>query len=198
MRLYQVRSIAALLLAAPLWASAQVGVSASFVSNYRVRGITLSDDAPAAQLAINVDSDSGLYAGAMASQARLRYTAVDALTLAYAGYARRLDDNWSWEAGISQSSFHHGSNYNYREVFAGISTERLSLRYAQSPRYFGVGEATGYAEINGSFPLTGQVDLVGHAGYLRSLGGREGRYYTVQPRSDTHHNLKRSGPETAP
>ena len=183
---------AALLPAMPLLASAQVGVSATYVSDYRVRGITVSDNGPAPQLAVNADSDTGFFAGAMLSRARLRYTATDALALAYAGYARRIDDSWSWEAGISESSFHRASLYNYRELFAGISTQRLSLRYAQSPRYFGAGESTGYAEINGSYPLTGQLDLVGHAGYLRSLGGREERYYTVHSRSDVRFGVAAS------
>ena len=50
--------------------SAQISGTASLVSNYRFRGISLSENKPAAQLGLTYDDVQGWYAGAFASTAR--------------------------------------------------------------------------------------------------------------------------------
>ena len=51
-------------------AAAQVGVSASLLTDYLYRGVSLSDGRPAASLTLSYDHPSGAYGGLTASSAR--------------------------------------------------------------------------------------------------------------------------------
>ena len=53
-------------------ACAQVSGSVTLVSDYRYRGISLSDGRPTAQLSVAYDRPDGWYMGAFASRVRLR------------------------------------------------------------------------------------------------------------------------------
>ena len=68
---------------------AQTSGSATIVSDYRYRGVSLSEGHSAAQITLGYDSPSGWYAGGFASSARLDYVNAEQL-IAYAGYTRRL------------------------------------------------------------------------------------------------------------
>lgn len=160
------RMFALVLALASGWASAQATYSASLTSDYRYRGLSLSEGQAAAGVAVNIDTLSGLYAGASLVRARFIYTPVDLQMMAYAGYARRIGTNLSWDAGITETRYSGARRYNYRELHAGISGERYSARVYMSPHYFGIGTRSVYAEVNGSHPLTGNLDLVGHVGQL--------------------------------
>ncbi len=155
-----------LLLAAPLFAQAQISASVSAMSDYRYRGISLSGGQAAYSVAANFDTAWGGYAGASLATARMRYTRVDAQAMVYAGYARRLGESASWDAGVSDTRYHGSSRYNYRELYLGVSGPRLNARIYTAAHYFGVGRRSVYAEVNGSHPLSDSVDLVGHVGYL--------------------------------
>ncbi len=149
-------------------AQAQLSGSVALASDYRFRGLSLSDEQLTPQLALNYDTDSGWYGGTMLARARLRDTRVDALAVSYAGYAGRITSDLSWEGGYAQTALHRGGHYNYGELFAGLAMQRLGARLYYSPRYFGVGGRSLYAEVNASVALASQVDLVGRIGYLRS------------------------------
>jgi len=83
---------------------AQVSGSASLLSDYRYRGVSLSRNRPAAQLAVAYDDASGWYGGAFASTVQLVYPATRELqVVSFAGYARRLPSGLSWEAGADYS-----------------------------------------------------------------------------------------------
>ncbi len=163
-------------------AQAQTSFTAGVVSDYRYRGMSLSEETPAAQLALNYDDPSGAFAGVSLSQASLPFTEASALAVSYAGFARPIGKTLSWEAGVSQSAFRNAAHYNYHEVFAGLSVERLSARLYLSQRYLGVGGRSAYAEVNGSHPLTDVLDLVGHLGYLRA--GAQGWQAAPPARAD--------------
>ena len=171
------------LLAAPSICMAQASYSASLTSDYRYRGISLSDNAPSAQLGANLDSAAGAYGGLSVARVRLRYTEASALAVAYAGWARRFGDALAWDAGISAYRYRGAGKYDYREFYAGLNGERSGLRLSLAPHYFGVGGRTAYVEVNSSRALTGQVDLVGHAGYLHEVGAAGARY-PMAPRFD--------------
>jgi uncharacterized protein (TIGR02001 family) len=157
----------ALLLAAG-GAAAQTSGSVTLLSDYRFRGLSLSDDAPSAQLGLNYDSPQGWYAGAQAAGANLRERGMVQLT-AYGGLARRLASGWSWEAGASASGFTRSHDSDYTEWYAGLASERLGLRLYFSPRYFGRDLRTAYGEANGFYPVSDNVKLVLHGGALRYL-----------------------------
>lgn len=172
--------LALLLAAAPAAVLAQTSFRVGLVSDYRYRGISLSDSGPAAQIAVNHDTAAGFYFGAALSGARLDHTDANAQAVAYAGYAQRLGTVLSWEAGLTATAFNRASAYDYQEVFAGIGMERLGARLYFSPHYAGVGGRTVYAELNGSYPLSDKVELVGHAGYLHPMASA-GRWQYVPP-----------------
>src|SRR5581483_6543323 len=100
--------------------------SATFVSDYRFRGASLSDDHPAAQLAFDYDwAASGWYAGGLMSNVRL--DARDAVqALVDAGYAHRLSADLSWEAGMRYSRFSGRESYAYAEAYAGFAYRQLA------------------------------------------------------------------------
>lgn len=159
-------AIAVALGAACAGAAAQTSFSASLMSDYRYRGVSLSGERPAASLSANADFASGLYGGFALANARMRYTQVRAQAVTYAGFARRAGDRLSWDVGAADIRYAGGAKYNYQEVYAGVSAERIAARVSLAPHYFGVGRRGVYTELNGSMPLGGKMDLFGHAGYL--------------------------------
>lgn len=160
--------LASLLACACGAACAQASYSAALMSDYRYRGVSLSGERPSASLSANIDLASGVYAGVSVARARMRYTAVRSQLVTYAGYARSVGDNLAFDAGVVDTRYGGGSWYNYQEVYAGLSAERLAVRMSVSPHYAGVGRRSVYAEIDGSHPLGDRVDLFAHAGLLRS------------------------------
>lgn len=154
-------------------AMAQISGNASLVSDYRYRGVSLSQGKPEAQIELDYDSPSGWYAGALASGAK--FESADAKQLvAYGGYVGRLSAGVNWEAGASSASFAGASSYNYTEAFAGLMSETYSGRIYFSPNYFDQKTRTVYAEINAAYLLGENLHLLAHGGFLYPLsdGGR--------------------------
>ena len=153
--------------------SAQISGTATLVSNYRVRGISLSENKPAAQLGIALDAADGWYAGAFASTVEFAISPGRELqTVPFIGYAWRAADGLSWEAGTDYSFFTgKARNYDYPEVYFGVASENLSGRLYYSSHYFGQNAGAIYAEANGTHSLLDRVRLLAHLGILRSTGG---------------------------
>jgi uncharacterized protein (TIGR02001 family) len=151
---------------------AQVSGSATLVSDYRVRGVTLSAGRPAAQLDLGYDDASGLYAGAFASSVQFyEHSQHQAQLTGYSGFAQRLPHGWSADGGAAYTTFSGGEGYNYLELHAGITRKDVSARLYFSPNYFGQNVQTLYAELNGSYPLAERFRLIGHAGVLQVIAG---------------------------
>jgi uncharacterized protein (TIGR02001 family) len=156
---------------------AQVSGSATLVSDYRFRGVSLSDEKPAAQLSVAYDHASGWYAGGFASTVQLSDQSDRHLqVLAYAGYARRLGPAWSVEMGTGYYAFSGAGGYDYPEVFCGAASGSWNGRIHYSPNYFALGSHALYAELNGMQPLADHLHLLGHLGLLRSAG-RSAEHY---------------------
>ena len=150
---------------------AQVSGSASLLSDYRYRGVSLSHNRPAAQLAVAYDDASGWYGGAFASTVQLVYPATRELqVVSFAGYARRLPSGLSWEAGADYSVVTGAQSYSYPEVYLGIASGNVSARLYYAPRYFGQGSDVIYGEINASQQLVDRIRLLAHGGVLRNNG----------------------------
>lgn len=154
---------------APLAGHAQVGVSASLLSEYSVRGVSLSRGHPSPQLRLDIDGSGGWYGGALLARVALADSPASLQLLAYGGYARTLAPGLSWDAGALAATFRHGAEYRYHEFYAGLARDRIAARVWFSPSYYGSGK-TVYAELNASWPLGAGVTLSGHAGALRPLG----------------------------
>lgn len=162
------RSLALLILLHAGGAHAQLSTTASIVSDYRARGVSLSDGKVAPQLTLNYDHPDGWYLGGFASRVNLRGVEDTSQLITYAGYAHLLSPGVSWEAGASKSFFQRGAKYEYAESFVGLATESLSGRLSYAPHYFGKKDGTFYAEVNGNTPLNDSLRLVAHVGLQRS------------------------------
>ena len=166
--------VALLLALAAANVSAQVSGTASLVSNYRFRGITLSENNPAAQLGVVYDDAQGWYAGAFASTVEFATSSgVELQAVPFLGYTWRNDAGVSWEAGTDYSAFSGSAqDHNYPELYVGMAAEHVSARLYYSSRYFGQNTATLYGEINASEPLIDRVRLIAHIGVLQSTHGK--------------------------
>jgi uncharacterized protein (TIGR02001 family) len=152
--------------------SAQISGSVALVSDYRYRGVSLSHNNPAAQVAVTLDDASGWYAGAFASSVQLGNPSSRELqAIAFFGYARQAPSGWSWDVGADYSAITGSGGYNYPEVYLGVAFENVSARVYFAPRYFGQDANVIYGELNGAQPLHDRVRLLAHVGILRSNGG---------------------------
>ena len=155
-------------------AAAQVSGDASVLSDYRFRGVSLSQGDPAAQVDINFDAAAGWFAGLFASTIKLAfYPAVNREVLPYAGYAYRLGPDLSVEAGASYADFSSGNEFDYVEAHAGITTRLVNLRLAYAPRYFGQDRAATYLELNSGTEIAAGWRVFGHAGVLAERSRRQ-------------------------
>lgn len=150
-------------------ARAQLGASAALLSDYSVRGMSLSRGRPAPQLRLDYDARGGWYAGALGSRVALADSDARLQLLAYGGYAHQLPGGSSWEAGALASTFAGDMHYRYHEFYAGLTRDGLGGRLYYSPAYYGEGK-TLYFELNGAWPLPGRLTLSGHVGLLHPLG----------------------------
>jgi uncharacterized protein (TIGR02001 family) len=163
---------------------AQISGSASMVSDYVFRGVSLSDGDPEPQIHLGYDHPSGWYAGAFASRVKL-HDHGDEQLITYAGYTRQLQSGLSWEAGATNSAFLQTARYNYAEIFAGLASDNLSGKIYYSPNYYGENVRTAYAEINGTYEVRSHVHLLGHVGFLRVLSSTGGLAPPLTRRFDT-------------
>jgi uncharacterized protein (TIGR02001 family) len=165
-------------------AHAQTSGSVTLVSDYRFRGMSLSNGHPALQLNLEYDSARDWYAGVFASPVILRDEARRPQLIAYAGYAHRLMEGISWEAGAVRAQFAGLADYNYTEFYTGLSSDNASGRIYASPDYYHQGYRSIYAEFNGTYPIRPWLQLIGHAGYLCVSGGDPARSFSMANRWD--------------
>lgn len=150
-------------------AQAQLNGSAGLLSNYLYRGISFSDDKPAARLALNYDGTAGWFAGGQVVTGQLvGEPHRSAQWSGYAGYAQRLPSGLSWEVGVTAYAFPNNSSWSFREVYVGLAGSKLSGRLHYSPDYLGFGERTLYGELNGGAMLAQRLQAFWHGGYLYS------------------------------
>jgi uncharacterized protein (TIGR02001 family) len=150
-------------------ASAQFSGSVAVVSDYRYRGVSLSDERPAAQLGLVYDGAEGWYAGTFVSTVDLGfYHSRGVQAIGFAGYASRLPSGLSLEAGADYAIVTATPRYEYSEVYAGFAYRNVSGRLYFSPHYFGQDAAAVYAELDFSQPLVDNLRLFAHLGVLSS------------------------------
>lgn len=160
-----------LLITAETCAETTVSGSLSLLSEYRYRGLALSDGGAAAQLNLNLDHDCGWYGGGFATNSSIANLKGVQL-IGYAGYAQRLRNGASWETGCTRTSYSQWHSYDYGECYVGGAYERLSARLYYAPNYLGRAR-TMYGELNGFYPLHERVSLIAHAGWLHTLSGAQ-------------------------
>ncbi|MEP7056787.1 MAG: TorF family putative porin [Caldimonas sp.] len=146
-------------------AHAQLGASVIAASDYRVRGISMSDDRPVLGLSINYDGRDDGYAG-LAATAALSGNPSYAQLVAYAGHVFDANGAPRKEIGITATHFAGHADYDFAEAYAGLLWDRWTLRAYVAPDYFGRGVRAEYLEATGSVPLTPRWRLFGRGGAL--------------------------------
>jgi len=146
---------------------AQVSGSVSVVTNYRYRGVSLSQNDPAAQAALVYDAAQGFYAGVFASTVRIGTpTSNEVQGIVFAGYAATTSFGATFEAGAVYSGFTGTTSYAYPELLVGATYDKISARLHYSPNYYGRGSQAVYGEIDAAHRLFDHVQVVAHAGAL--------------------------------
>ena len=149
----------------------QLSGSVSAVSDYRYRGVSLTDNDPAGQGTINFDDPSGLYVGTFLSNVRFAYASgSEAQVLSFAGYVWQLPSGVSGEVGADYALFTRTHDYDHPEVYWGFASGVWSGRLYYAPRYFGGGNAI-YGELNAAQPLSDRFRIIAHGGVLLSKSG---------------------------
>jgi uncharacterized protein (TIGR02001 family) len=166
--------------AAPAWA--QVSGQIAVTSDYRWRGVSLTDGGPALQSSLSYDHSSGLFAGLFASNVELRPGDGGLGVQAFGGYARRWRDDSAWDVGVVGYVYprtDQGTTYNYLEAFAGATVDQFGVRLYISDSYYGSGNRSAYIEGSYTVPLTGWLALGVHVGVLQQWTTGSSRYARV-------------------
>ncbi len=166
--------LAALGLAPP--AQAQLSGSLALTSDYRLRGVSLTERRPALSLGAAYDHPSGAYAGGSVIVADTGGGDVKRLgDIEYIGIAKHHADGLSWDVGASNTNVKIQVNQRYpvryNEVYAGVARNDLSLRVSYSPNYLHSGVDTLYADLSGVYRPAENWRLVAHVGLLKRLDG---------------------------
>jgi uncharacterized protein (TIGR02001 family) len=162
---------AALLVLVCVGVSAQTGGSIALLSDYRYRGVSLSDDRPTLRLSVVHDAESGWYAGGSLAGVSLEPSGRQLQVLGYLGLTGKFAQGLGWDAGATAIHFSADSRFDFLEVFTGVHAERWNLRLHYAPDYFGSGARTAYVELNGGLPLSRFVRATAHVGGLARLAG---------------------------
>jgi uncharacterized protein (TIGR02001 family) len=158
-----------LLLLAAATASAQVSGGLSALSDYRFRGISLSDRRPALQGWLTYDHPSGLYAGALLSTVHIYAASSEVAGNLYGGYAYAISPRAALDVAVARYFYPESTvigSYDFTELSVGAALDRVRTRLSVSNDYFGSGSRTAYLEVEGTLPLTEKLSLIGHAGGL--------------------------------
>jgi len=155
-------------------AHAQLGATIAVESDYRYRGVSLSDSRPRERLTLNYDAPRDWYAGASLTRATLAFLDTYVQATGYAGWVTRAENGRSFELGVQATHFAGVSGYDFAELYAGVLAERWSARAYLSPDYYGRHVRAGYAELDAHRPFGASARVFAHAGVLVPLGGGEG------------------------
>lgn len=158
-------------------ADAQAGALVSVYSDYRFRGVSLSDRRPVGIVDLSYDLPNGLY---VALSGRLVATGNEGVKplgfAANAGYAKRLSPGVAADIGIVHTGYSHYSGLDagrsYTEIYAGLSGKLIGARLSVSPDYLGIARWTTYGEIDGHLDLSPKTAIEADIGALMGLGNR--------------------------
>lgn len=202
-------ALAAMILACASWqeAAAQASFTVGADSDYRLRGISLSNEKAVARAGLAYDHETGAYAGAVAVVGT-DYSKDPALLggTVYAGYARKIAAGVTADAGLTATrittdleaprpppnpyaNVYTPAPYSvryradYAEAYAGLSRGDVSAYVYLSPNYLSPGQATAYVEVNAAAHLANRLRVFGHAGLLAPLDNTGP--YGLRSRADT-------------
>jgi uncharacterized protein (TIGR02001 family) len=149
---------------------AQLAGNVAVDSDYRFRGVSLSNSKPTLRLSINYDSPNSWYSGASLARAESEQGESYAQTVVYGGYTAHMNQGKSVEVGATFSHFIGDSPDDYGEAYVALLAERWNVRIFYAPDYFGRDLRTVYAEVNAYTTLNFNMRIFGHLGALAASG----------------------------
>jgi len=155
-------------------AYAQLGGTLALDSDYRFRGSSFSDGKPSLRAGVTYDDPDGWYAGGALARVSLAAERKEGQALLYLGQTLHSTEGNGAELGMLATHYTHSSRYDYQELYAGLLAERGNVRIYYSPRYLGHPVQTAYLEFNGGLPLSRELSVFGHLGWLGRVGGHAG------------------------
>jgi len=169
----KILAIVAMALITATAAQAQISGNLGLTSDYRFRGVSQTQNAPAVQGGIDYNHVSGLYVGnwnsSVSSQLYTNGAGVESDV--YAGFRKQVFGNFTLDVG-SYNYFYPraGTNgsFDTNEVFAGIGYKELvSVKYSHAlSDYFGTANSKNsyYVQADAAIPVVGKLLAVAHVG----------------------------------
>lgn len=162
-------------------ARAQLSGSLTVASDFRLRGISLTERRPAVSAGVAYDDPSGFYAGGSVIVHDPGNAGVQVLGhTEYLGFAVRSHDGGpALDVGVANVdlNLYLDQKYpvEYRQVYVGVSTGAVSARLSYSPDYPREGVANAYLDLNAVVRPAEAWRLSGHLGLTERLGGSRAR-----------------------
>lgn len=163
--------------ALPAVSRAQVSGGVTLASDYRIRGVSLTDGRGVAVASLAYDHGSGVYAGGSVvahdpAERDLRLLGWQG----YAGLSGRLDRGAAWDVGVShvhmEPYFDRRYPLEYTQVHVGLSQGDIAGRLSVASGYPRKGVETAYAELNAALRPAEDWRLIGHVGLQSRLTER--------------------------
>lgn len=166
----------ALLMAAGVTvAQAEVTGNLGLASDYRFRGVSQTQNAPAVQGGVDYAHSSGFYAGnwnsSVSSQLYTNGAGVESDL--YAGFKKEVYKGITVDVG-SMNYFYPratngtSTNFDTNELYVGVGYKDLvTAKYSQSlSNYFGTANSknSSYVQADASIPVVGKLSVVAHVG----------------------------------
>ena len=166
-----------LVLAPP--AHAQISGGVTLATDYRVRGVSLTDRRGVVAAHAAYDHASGVYAGGEVVAHDPASEGVRVLGhQAYAGVAGRFAGGADWDVGVSHVDmtpyFDRRYSLEYIQAHVGLARGDLSGRLSIASGYPRKGVETAYLELNGVVRPADAWRLTGHVGVQARLSQRQG------------------------
>lgn len=168
--------LVALTMLAAFAASAQVTGNMTITSDYRFRGISQTQNAPAIQGGVDYSNASGLYVGNWNSSvsSQLYTNGAGMESDLYAGFKKEVMKDVTVDVG-SMNYFYpratnstSSTNFDTNELYAGVSYKDLiTAKYSQSlSDYFGTANSknSSYTQADVAMPIAGKLVAVAHVG----------------------------------
>jgi uncharacterized protein (TIGR02001 family) len=176
-------------------AIAQVGATIGYASDYRLRGVSLTNRLPAVTLSGTYDHPNGIYAGGAAILYDPGGSPVRWLGhTEYLGYAWRTARGPTFDVGVNNVDMGGAAHpTDYTQVYLGATQSNVSAHVYLAPNNPRHGESTAYLDLNGVMRPEEDWRLTGHLGALRRIGGEgtEGRRNRYDLQVGVAHDLGR-------
>ena len=149
-------------------AQAELTANVGVTSNYVFRGVTQTDDDPAVQGGVDFVHETGIYAGAWASNVESGSGDNGFETDLYVGYNFKLNEDVTFDVGYITYQYSSTNIPDADEVFFGASFKDFSATYYRGDADNNVDYS--YVDLKYSYVLPQEFTLHLHYGLLNSDG----------------------------